>query len=278
MSYRWDRTHTPSAVEQTDLIATMEAGLCAAAARRGDLSTDATDTELEALIEAGRRARERLLTGHLGLVFLVANRTARRETDMDRQELVQEGFLGLVQALERFDPHQGTRFSSYALPWIRAAVDEAVGAQDGWSAHVAKGRRRLWYAQSALTQELGRSASVTELAERSGRSVTWVSEMMQRGGSVPLAELPGLDLVAEESDPEPEQPVRQWLSGLSPLQRKVIEGRFGLAGADPMSLYALADQLGMSRSSVARVEQAALTELRLLVQESDVTVPHRMAA
>lgn len=266
-TYRWsqDQTLTPS--EEDDLIRAVEVGTLAAAALDGHLRSTATRAELGFLVTEGQRARERYLTGNLGLVLYFANRAARRFSG-PVDDLVQEGFLGLVQAMERFDPDAGVRFATYASPWIRAAIDDAVRRESGLGRHTARGLRRLQRVETELEQEQGRRPRPEELAARTGRSLTWVSEMVAHAAPLSLDDIVP-DVLPGRPDPgADDRRLQAWVASaietLPEDEGEVVRRRFGLDGEPPRSLEAVAAGLRMSKRRCRRLEQSALARLRVL--------------
>lgn len=262
-TYDWNPDDVLTPEEERTLLHDIEVGVLAAAARAGELRSDATDDELAHLIAVGEQARQRYLTGNLGLVLYFANIAGRRH-GRAVDDLVQEGFLGLVRALERFDPDTPVRFATYATPWVRSAINDAIHRDTGFGRHTSRGRRHLQRIQRMLEQELGREPRLDELAQRAGRSLMWVSEMMHHAPPVSLDELV-VDPVAPDAE-SPDDQVRAWLAQalnrLPEEQRAVLARRFGLDGAPPVAIRAAAHELGMSRRHLRMVEAIALERLR----------------
>ena len=222
-----------------------------------------TDAELDALVADGERAWRRMICGNLRLVSQVVRRYARR-ADLDSDELFQEGVLGLIEALRRFDHTRGAAFATFALPWIRMQVMNAVVTKCGLlgvPVSRAREQRQVRATRYRLATALGREASAEELAGELGRPVAWVERA--------LADAPPVSLQAlRASGVEPEQPVAedwrhlpQMLTVLGREEREVIVRRFGV-GHPEMSYTEVADALGVSTSTVRRREKAGLGRLR----------------
>lgn len=260
-TYHWRTDMALTAAEEIELTDSMDAGIAAAAARQGLWAADATDAELAHLESCGQRARTEFLERNIGLVLYFANRAAPRfrgSTD----ELVQEGFIGLVRAADRFDGRAGVRFSTYATPWVRAAIEATIMREDGLGATIERARRRIHRAMDHLEQELDRRPTPDEIAHRMGQSREWVDEVLGRAAPVSLdqvvAVVPAPDVGEHES-------VAEWLEILRPLEREVIVRRFGLAGHHSANHAQVARDLGLSRESVRLVEERALTRMRSAV-------------
>ena len=158
---------------------------------------DASPTELTLLAEQGKRAQWRFVGANLGLVGLVTRSFAGSGTP--NPDLFQEGCLGLITAVQRFDHRRGLRFSTYALYWVRAAVGAASARQVG-AVQVPISRaeqlRTVHGLEAELAQELGRPATVVELADGLGRTSAWTSALL---GQRPPQSLDALDQVGREA-------------------------------------------------------------------------------
>jgi RNA polymerase primary sigma factor len=249
----------------------IEAGLLAGAARQsGSGFADATEAELAELELVGKRARQRFIRANLRLVGMVARQYASRSR-LSEADLFQEGCIGLIIAVERFDHTRGYRFSTYGLYWIRALVSAAAARQLGGinlptsraeQLRAARGR------ETELVQSLGREPSVRELAEALGRSESWTARLLahQRPQVMELVDHQGLDLGYDADDLDAvlqdQRPGRELLARLDDLGRAVLELRLGFADGHPRSLASVARTLGISPSRVRRVEERALETLR----------------
>lgn len=260
-TYRWNSDDVLTLDEEVTLIHVIEVGTLAAAARDGLLRTDATAEELALLVAEGQRARERYLTGNLGLVFYFANRAASRHGGTV-DDLVQEGFLGLVRALDRFDPGAGVRFSTYAASWVRAAIEEAMIREMGLTRQVSRRLRRVQRIQRDLEQQHGRVVGPDEVAARLGGSTTEVEETMGRAEPLSLDAFQAE--VADQRDRDAE--LRVWVgeqvADLPRDQRRVVRRRYGFDGRPPASRPDCADELGISKRRLRVLEDAALATLR----------------
>lgn len=257
-----------SAAEETGLARAIEAGVLAAAAlacrrRPGG----ANETELGLLVELGEQARQRFVRANLRLVAMVAHAVADR-SGLAEGELFQEGCLGLLAAVQRFDHARGYKFSTYALSWIRAyvlaAASNAFGALNLPPSR-ADQLRALHGAESELTQQLGRVPTPAELATALGRSAQWVSSAASYVAPQPLetADVDGLASETVESVVLASyRPGRELLAHLGGLDRQVLEVRLGFDDGRPHSYAETARHLQVSVTRVRRAEARALDRLR----------------
>ncbi len=253
---------TPDEVPR--LARAIEAGVLAGAARRGTGFADATDDELGVLEEEGERAWLRFVRANLRLVALVAGPAAAR-SGLSEADLFQEGCLGLMAAVQRFDHTRGTTFATYALYWIRSAVGAASAGHLGalnLPASRAEQLRAARGIEAALTQQLGRLPDARELAQALGRTERWTKALLAHALPQPLDEVSSV-LAAPLAEPgPPAQEVAAMLRHLDPEARVVLELRYGFGDAEPLSLAAAARRLGWSTGRVRRVEERGLEVLR----------------
>jgi RNA polymerase primary sigma factor/RNA polymerase nonessential primary-like sigma factor len=267
-----DPTNEPllTYADVVELQVTIEAGLLARDARvSGGGFADATDQELRLLEDRGVLARQRFIRANMRLVGMVSRQFAAR-CQLPDAELFQEGCVGLITAVERFDHARGYRFSTYALFWIRAFVGAAAAKHLGamnLPTSRAEQLRAAHGLEAELTQSLGRAPTLRELADAPGRSEDWTSGLLshQRPRSLELVDSSTLDrLAGDELDPliaEP-APVRDLLSRLDDLDRRVLELRLGFADGEPRSFAHTARVLQISATRVRRIEARALETLR----------------
>jgi RNA polymerase sigma factor (sigma-70 family) len=256
--------------EVTSLQRRIEAGVLARAARLEQRSpAGASDAELELLEAEGERARQRFIRANLRLVRMVARHVSLR-SHLPESDLFQEGCVGLITAVARFDYTRGFRFSTYALFWIRAYVCGSAARQLGALNLPTSRAEQLRLARGLeveLSQALGRTPSVREMAEALGRNERWTATLLAH--QVPTS-LEGLPVVERDRLVAPGEParvdggtgVRELLWRLDEIDRQVLELRLGFVGDGPRSYADTARSLGISVSRVRRTEARALETLR----------------
>lgn len=253
------------------LAAQIEAGLLAREARTsGRGFADATERELQLLEELGEQARQRFIRANLRLVAMVAQHGAQRSRLSDG-DLFQEGCLGLITAVERFDHRRGYRFSTYGLFWVRAFINAATARQLGAVTLPTSRAEQLRVARGAqadLAQQLGRSATVPEVAAALGRSAAWTATLLahEQPQSIELLDGSALDRLGRPDELDAvlghQLRIEDLLGALDPLSRRVVEVRLGLTGGEPCSLAEVGRVLGISVTRVRRIEARALDTLR----------------
>jgi len=248
---------------------------------RYPLLTAREEVELARRIEQGDKdAKDRMITSNLRLVVSIAKRYQGH--DVPLIDLIQEGVLGLVRAVEKFDWRRGFKFSTYATWWIRQAVQRGVankGRTIRIPVHVADRERRIARAELELAARLGRPPSDEELAaaarvtlaqleelEAAARAVTSLDRPVAEGGEAGLLEL----VPAEGEEPLEEihiglaeEAVRRAVAALPEPERDVVRMRYGIGDGEPLSLAEVSRALGLSRDEVLRLEQRGLERLAL---------------
>jgi RNA polymerase primary sigma factor len=249
---------------------------------RHRLLTPAEEVRLAKRIEEGdSEARRRLVESNLRLVVSVARGYAYRGVSL--LDLIQEGTLGLMRAAERFDWRRGTKFSTYAVWWIRQAVDRAVCNQADpirVPIHIHERRRRLARAEQALEAELARKPSVDELATAADLSTAHAAQALRaRHGytSLDAMDASAASIADPHAAAEYERVERrltltrlqQLLSLLHSEQRGVIELRFGLGGEE-CTTERTAELLDISSERVRALERQAIGRLRELASPAEL--------
>ena len=268
-----DATSEPllTPAEVVELQHAIEAGLLARDARlSGAGFVDATDQELRLLEDQAALARQRFIRANLRLVGMVSRQFAAR-CQLPDAELFQEGCIGLITAVERFDHARGYRFSTYGLFWIRAFVGAAAARQLGamnLPTSRAEQLRAAHGLEAELTQSLGRSPTLGEMADALGRSEDWTAGLLahQRPRSLELVDGDTLERLHAPDEleavlAEPRQ-VRELLFRLDDLDRRVLELRLGFLDGEPRSFAQTARVLQISVTRVRRIEARALETLR----------------
>jgi RNA polymerase nonessential primary-like sigma factor len=269
-----------TAEDEVRLAKTIEAGQEA----QDLLDAGATENvaELERLVREGQDAFDHFVAANLRLVVSVAAQFSKRST-LDLGELIQEGNLGLLRAVEKFDWRRGYKFSTYATWWIRQAIQRGVAGSERTirlpvALHDALVKVRA--ATARLEAELGREPTIEELAKATRLSPAKVVRAMEGDHSMTSLDRPvGFDsdasdlgeFVAVAKDaPADEVVERHFVDGLFEMAQQqlderswyVLTRRYGLDGREALTLDALGRELGLSRESVRKIENQALTKLQ----------------
>jgi RNA polymerase primary sigma factor len=230
--------------------------------------------------EGDEAAKRRLIESNLRLVMAITRNYTKANVPL--LDLIQEGNLGLIRAVEKFDYRLGYKLSTYATWWIRQAITRALADQGRTirlPVHVADQVRRLLRARRQLAQKLNHEPSLAELAKETQQSEERVRELLELVETpvsleTPVGDGESLygDLIEDVHSLAPhEQSAQQArarelagaLDQLNPRMRRVLSLRFGLDGEPPQTLEEVGSQLGITRERVRQLETRALRELRL---------------
>jgi RNA polymerase primary sigma factor len=248
----------------------------------GRLLTAAEERELARRKDLGDEgAKRRLIESNLRLVMSITRHYTRAEVPL--LDLIQEGNLGLIRAVEKFDYRLGFKLSTYATWWIRQAITRALADQGRTirlPVHVAEQVRRAQRARRTLAQKLNHDPSAAEIAKEAGFTPERVEELFELITDPLSLETPVgdgesnyADLIEDERSESPEgetansartAELGRALDELEPRMRHVVMRRFGLDGESPQTLEELGSELGITRERVRQIETRALRQLRHL--------------
>lgn len=251
----------------------------------GLLSAEEEVSLSRAALNGDEAARERMIVSNLRLVVKIARRYNNRGLAL--LDLVEEGNLGLIRAVEKFDPERGFRFSTYATWWIRQTIERALMNQTRTirlPIHVVKELNLYLRTARRLAQELDHEPTAEDIARASDSKVENVHKMLKLNERISSMDTPIgaegdqkalLDFVADEQsllpdarleDSKLKKNIVEWLHELQPKQREVLARRFGLLGHEPATLEDVGAEIGLTRERVRQIQVEALKRLKEILR------------
>ncbi len=271
-----------TAIEEIDLAKRIELGKQARETllRMRERCSPSISAQLERLLQDGQAAREHLGRANTRLVVSIAKRYMGQ--GLPFPDLIQEGNVGLMRAVDKYDYKRGNRFSTYATWWIRQAITRALAQKTRTiriPLHMTERIRQMYRTAQALEQSRGRRPSPEEIAMEMDLPVETIRGMMDASQHAIALERPVGDdgdsefgdFIEDQDSPSPvesatqhmlQETIEEVLAELTPRQSHILRLRFGLGGGEPHTLEEIANKFGLSRERIRQLEKEALRRLR----------------